>query len=69
MTLGERIAEIRRSRGVTQEELAQEIGVSRQSIYKYETDRADPRLFITTCIADVLGVTIDCLVRGGDYEI
>jgi transcriptional regulator with XRE-family HTH domain len=66
MTFGERIAHLRKESGLTQEQLAQKIGVSRQSIQKYESDRADPRLLLATCMADVLGVSLDYLAKGGD---
>lgn len=64
MTLGERISDARHNKGLTQEELAEKVGISRQSIYKYEADLTEPRLLIITCISDVLGVSIDYLARG-----
>lgn len=68
MTFGERIVLLRRRKGIKTEELAREIGVSRQMLNKYETDRADPKLFTATCIADALGVSLDYLVKGKNYE-
>ena len=40
MTLGEKIYKLRTKRSMTQEQLAEKIGVSRQSVYKCETDSA-----------------------------
>ena len=61
MTVGERIVSLRTSLGLTQVELAREAGISRQCLYEYESNRADPKLFNAMCIADVLGVTLDYL--------
>ena len=69
MTFGERLRYIRRRRKMSQDDLAAQIGVSREIIYKYEHDMADPRLLIFMCIADALGVTMDFLVRGDLSEI
>lgn len=67
MTLGERIVYLRNKINMTQGQLASEIGVSRQMLNKYETDRADPRLFIALCMAGALDVSLDYLVRGKNY--
>lgn len=40
MTLGEKIYKLRTKRSMTQEQLAEKIGVSRQSVSKWETDCA-----------------------------
>ena len=42
MTLGERIQNMRKEMGLSQEELAERIGVSRQSVSKWENDAALP---------------------------
>lgn len=69
MTFGERLRYIRRRRKMSQDDLAAQVGVSRETIYKYEHDMADPRLPTFVCIADALGVTMDFLVRGDLSEI
>ena len=61
MTVGERIAKLRTSLGLSQAELSREAGISRQCLYEYESGKADPKLFNAMCIADVLGVTLDYL--------
>ena len=63
MTVGERIVYLRWLNGLTQSELAA-AGLSRQCLYEYESDKADPKLFNAMCIADVLGVSLDYLARG-----
>ena len=42
MTYGERIRQEREAKGLTQEELAEALGVSRQAVSKWETDIASP---------------------------
>ena len=58
-TLGERIADLRRERGITQENLAGIIGISAQAISKWENNATMPDIMLLPIIADTLGVTID----------
>ena len=44
MTLGEKIARLRARQGMSQGTLAEELGVSRQSVSKWETDASVPEL-------------------------
>ena len=44
MTTGQRIAQKRKEIGLSQEALGEELGVSRQSIYKWESDAALPEI-------------------------
>ena len=64
MTVGERIVWHRQSMGYSQAELARIAGISRQCLWEYENDVADPKLFNATCIADALGISLDYLARG-----
>lgn len=64
MTVGERIVMHRELNGYTQAQLAREAGISRQCLWEYENDVADPKLLNATCIADVLGISLDYLARG-----
>ena len=50
--------------GLSQEELAQLTGVSRQSVTKWETGQSAPDLDRLVELADVLGVSLDFLLRG-----
>ncbi len=58
--LSERIAELRRERGLTQEQLGQPLGVSAQAVSKWETGGA-PDVELLPALADRLGVSIDAL--------
>ena len=59
MTLGKRIAELRRAKGMTQEELGAVFGISAQAISKWENDIACPDIGILPELAGLLGVSVD----------
>lgn len=61
MNLSENIARLRKERGMTQEALAEVIGVSAQTISKWENATTYPDVALLPVIADVFGVTIDAL--------
>lgn len=63
MTLGEKLQKLRKSRSWTQEELAEKVGVSRQSLSKWESDGALPDTANVIVLADLFGVTTDYLLR------
>lgn len=67
--LSERIAELRRERGLTQEQLGQPLGVSAQAVSKWEKGGA-PDVELLPALADRLGVSIDALFgrEGGTVE-
>ncbi len=60
-----RIKELRKRSGISQEELAKLCGVSRQTINAIENDKYDPSLSLAFCLAKTLGVTVDELF---EYE-
>ena len=64
MRLAERIMTLRMARGLSQEELARQLGVSRQSVSKWETGASTPELEKLTALADFFQITLDELVRG-----
>ena len=64
MTLGQRIYTLRTGRGMSQEDLADALGVSRQSVSKWETDGSVPDLDKLVRLCDVFAVSLDSLVRG-----
>lgn len=61
-TLGERIQQLRTKNGYSQEMLASLLGVSRQCISHYESDRRIPNLLALIKIADLFGVPVDTFV-------
>ena len=54
-----RIEEIRKDRGIRQEEFARALGVSRQTISSLETGRYNPSIFLAWKIARYFGMTIE----------
>ena len=60
--LADKLSNLRKSRGLTQEELALEIFVSRSMIAKYETGKAYPTNEILQKIADYFDVSVDYLL-------
>ncbi len=54
-----RIEEIRRARGIRQEDFARAMGVSRQTISSLETGRYNPSIFLAYRIARFFGMTIE----------
>lgn len=66
MTLGEKICTLRTGKGLSQEDLAQRLEVSRQSVSKWETGQSVPDLEKIIRLADLFGVSVDELVREGE---
>ena len=64
MTLGGRIRYFRRQAGISQEALAAEILVTKQSVSQYEHDETDMRVSALETRACVLGVSVGTLVDG-----
>ncbi len=64
LLIGEKLQEYRKSSGLSQEEFAERIGVSRQAVSKWELDKAYPDLDRLVCICGILNVRIDELVYG-----
>ena len=62
MTLGEKLQLLRRSRGLSQEQLAAELDVSRQAISKWECGDSTPDLDKLRAICTYFGVTTDHLI-------
>ena len=62
MTLGEKIKEIRKKFGLSQEELASIMNVSRQAITKWESDGGLPDISNLQELSKVFGITIDYLL-------
>ena len=60
---GENLIELRKFHNMSQEELAELIGISRQTLSKYETGESLPDIEKCKMIADVFGVLLDDLVN------
>ena len=64
MTIADRIQSLRKSKGMSQEELADKVGVSRQSVSKWESEQAAPDLDKIVIMSDIFEVTTDYLLKG-----
>ena len=64
MTIGKRIAHLRKEKGLTQEELAGHMGVSPQAVSKWENDQTCPDISALPKLARLFGVTVDELLEG-----
>ncbi|RHU52437.1 XRE family transcriptional regulator [Coprococcus sp. TF11-13] len=64
MTFGERLYELRNKNNLSQEELAEVLDVSRQSISKWENDKAYPEMTRLLFMSDYFDVSLDYLMRG-----
>lgn len=62
MDFGDRLKQIRTSQGLSQEQLAEKIGVSRQAITKWETKRGLPDVENMIILAEIFKITLDELV-------
>ena len=63
MEFRDRLYQLRRGRGISQEELANAVGVSRQAVQKWEAGSSTPDLDNLSALAEYFGVTLDYLVR------
>jgi transcriptional regulator with XRE-family HTH domain len=69
MSLGRRIKERRRTLGLTQQQLADSLGVTPQHISVIEQDKRTPSLSSLARMAEELGVTVDFLVVGKEGTV
>ena len=59
MSIGKNIAKFRQDKGLTQEALGRQIGVSNQAVSKWESDTTMPDVMLLPKIAEQLGVSLE----------
>lgn len=64
MSIGNRIISLRKAQQLSQEEIADKIGVSRQSVSKWETDACAPDAYNLIALAKVLDTSVEYIVTG-----
>jgi len=64
MSLGERITELRTARGLSQNQLAKEMEVTRQAVSKWETDQSAPDSIKLIHLAEILDTDVEYLTTG-----
>ena len=62
MTFGEKLREARKAAGLSQEQFAEKMSVSRSAVAKWESDKGLPDVNNLKVMAQLLGVTIDYLL-------
>lgn len=68
MTLGERLLEYRTNLKMSQDTLAEKVGVTRQTISKWETDQSMPEFNKIEPLCEIFGITTDVLIKGKEFE-
>lgn len=63
MSLGEKLSMLRKARGMSQEQLAEQLGVSRQAVSKWELNEAVPDVGRVVALSELFGVTTDYLLK------
>ena len=63
MTIGQKITQLRASADISQEQLSETLGVSRQSVSKWETDQALPQIDKVLQLAELFNISTDELLR------
>ena len=61
-TIGERIVFLREELDITQTQLAEMVGLTKMTLYKYEKDKCEPRSEIISRLSDALNTTADFLI-------
>lgn len=68
LTIGENIRSFRRKNDMTQEQLAQRLGVTYQSVSRWENGTTYPDLELLPAISELLSVTVDELIGMPQFE-
>ncbi|MBP3305846.1 MAG: helix-turn-helix transcriptional regulator [Oscillospiraceae bacterium] len=68
-TIGSRIAARRREKGMSQENLAEKLGVSSQAVSKWENDASCPDISLLPTLAKLLDLTVDELLTGESDKV
>lgn len=67
MTLGEKLKELRKSKGYSQEKTAELLSVSRQAVTKWENDTGIPDIDNLVSVSRLFGISLDDLMQNGEY--
>lgn len=69
MTIGEKLLELRKEKRLSQEEVAEKLGVTRQTVSKWETDQSTPDFDKIAPLCTLYGITSDELLMGKKVAI
>lgn len=68
MALGETLSSLRKAKGLSQEQLAEELGLTRQTISKWECNQSTPDLEYLVQLSDFFAVSADYLIKGEQID-
>ena len=68
MAFGEILSSLRKAKGLSQEQLAAELGLARQTISKWELNQSTPDLDYLVRLSDFFGVSTDFLIKGEQFN-
>ena len=68
MNFSQKLMELRRAKGWSQEQLGEKLGVTRQTISKWELGQTTPELEKLAAMSDLFGITTDELIKGTSPE-
>jgi transcriptional regulator with XRE-family HTH domain len=66
MSLGEKLLYLRKKAGLSQEDVAEKLSVSRQTVSKWETNQTVPELIKAKLLSQLYDVSYDYLISGSD---
>lgn len=69
MNLEDRIQQLRKAKGISQEELAHQIGVSRQAVSKWESAQSVPDIENVIIMSDIFNVSTDYILKGIEQTV
>ena len=68
MTFGQNLQQHRKDKGLSQEALANQLFVTRQSVSQWENDRTMPSVDLLLKLSDIFGTTVDALLGKPETE-
>ena len=66
MSIGKRIAQLRKNHGFTQEQLADLLGTTRQAVSKWESDKTNPDISYIVGLSKLFGTSTDYILLGSE---
>jgi transcriptional regulator with XRE-family HTH domain len=69
MDFGSIVVELRKEKGISQTDLAKQLGIHKNVLGRYERDEVKPSIEVARNIADILDVSLDYLTGKTDVEI
>lgn len=68
MSLGDKLLDLRKKAGLSQEEVAHKLSVSRQTVSKWETNQTIPELLKVKLLSKLYNVSYDYIINGSNFS-